>query len=1022
LQPDDRQLHGPPSIEDLLEQEAFVRRLAMSLLRDSHAAEDLVQETWVRALQSPPRHSASLRGWLARVVHNLASNARVAHRRRPVLTELQEVHARSPSAAETLAQTLLRRELAGALRSLSEAQRSVIVKRHLEDLPPREIARQAAVPVETVRTRYKRGLAQMRARLHKSYGEDGARWMLGLAAGIRLPPPWAGTPASPSDAPHGAGASSAGQAGHAAQAQAAGTQVLKAAALLAAPLVLLGSALVWIGSGGSGGEPVEVARALAPTPALATPAVAVTRSAALEPGPIGRPAKLALRVRERPDGRPAEGVRVRIENASAPDAPPIVVESDRRGQAAIARLDPGTYELRPERGPAVPRTLREGDDAQVELWVPGARAIEGRVVDARGNPVAGAAILVSLPDHPEVCTVVTQSDGQGRFALAAAPTAWVSARADGFADSELLYVDDPVHHIPGRVLVLKLRYPASQLECVVTDENDEAIRAARVRVVRGQTQWSDVGLDPTGWPEIRLDGSLGVNAPAREGTSGGDGAVLVDGLREGTYTLSVTAEGRAPTEVDVDVDPSRPTTVHVSLAEEARVAGQVTLASGRAAEGATVVVASSQPALVRHAVCDRRGRYTIDGLPEGELDVQAWIDVDGTVHGARARIATAHGETASWNALLSPGGAVSGVAESAPGEPLAGWIVAVEREDSIGPHGSPTLVGPRLDVRRATTDAQGRFAVPGCRPGPHLVTLHAPDAAFETPRAWRFGVVPGAEPVRLCIADMRTATLAGRVVAPDGVAMKDLELVVDVPILPRQLRVPLGDDGVFEVPGLPADRFTLRAWGDGVPLQLVAGGRLTPGERSDLGAVTIEPPGYVELLVRRADGSVPESMQVKVLIESSKPLVCSSESPLHGFEFTGHGRVRVGPLPRGRYAFKAQADHEFSFLERLALAPGRTERVELELQPAPVCSFVFRCPTRPRRRGYLSVSLLDPNGRQVDGRQLHYTGDGEKTFGMDFYLPLGAYALEARVDGETRASFEFEHERASGEPREVDLR
>ena len=49
--------------EDLLAHSRFIRKLAWSLVSDEHAAADLSQEVWVRALKNPPvAHVRSLRG------------------------------------------------------------------------------------------------------------------------------------------------------------------------------------------------------------------------------------------------------------------------------------------------------------------------------------------------------------------------------------------------------------------------------------------------------------------------------------------------------------------------------------------------------------------------------------------------------------------------------------------------------------------------------------------------------------------------------------------------------------------------------------------------------------------------------------------------------------------------------------------------------------------------------------------------------------------------------------------------
>src|SRR5262249_38968112 len=59
---------------DLEHQRAFLQRLARQLVRGEAAAEDLVQETFLRALERPPASAAALRTWLARVAMRLAIN------------------------------------------------------------------------------------------------------------------------------------------------------------------------------------------------------------------------------------------------------------------------------------------------------------------------------------------------------------------------------------------------------------------------------------------------------------------------------------------------------------------------------------------------------------------------------------------------------------------------------------------------------------------------------------------------------------------------------------------------------------------------------------------------------------------------------------------------------------------------------------------------------------------------------------------------------------------------------------
>src|ERR1051325_6212524 len=67
-----------PDPEVLLTNTAWMTRLARRLVADDQLAEDLVQDTWLQAIRSPPRDPATLGAWLRRVLTRLAG--RVARR------------------------------------------------------------------------------------------------------------------------------------------------------------------------------------------------------------------------------------------------------------------------------------------------------------------------------------------------------------------------------------------------------------------------------------------------------------------------------------------------------------------------------------------------------------------------------------------------------------------------------------------------------------------------------------------------------------------------------------------------------------------------------------------------------------------------------------------------------------------------------------------------------------------------------------------------------------------------------
>ncbi len=163
---------------------ALIRRVARSLSRgDSHLAEDLEQETILTALSSRPRDPRFMEPWLRKI----AWNRLFTHRAREARSKRHGERVGDPETpmcgpeadpAEETARQELRRELRKRVADLPEIYRSAVTMRVLEGRPPRVVARELALPVETVRTRVRRGLELLRADIG---GED--RWA-GLRAAL----------------------------------------------------------------------------------------------------------------------------------------------------------------------------------------------------------------------------------------------------------------------------------------------------------------------------------------------------------------------------------------------------------------------------------------------------------------------------------------------------------------------------------------------------------------------------------------------------------------------------------------------------------------------------------------------------------------------------------------------------------------------------------------------------------------------------------------------------------------------
>jgi RNA polymerase sigma-70 factor (ECF subfamily) len=168
----------PNIAQELLSHQTFLRGLAIGLVGKD--ADDLVQDVWQRALERPPRHGRQLRSWLARVARNLAADRWRSEAR---YTELEERRASDQTAVDELELRFeLRKELVGGLDSLSQSCRETILLRYFEGLAPRAIARRQGVPEATVKTRLRRGLAQLREALDKRYDGDRRAWMSAVTA------------------------------------------------------------------------------------------------------------------------------------------------------------------------------------------------------------------------------------------------------------------------------------------------------------------------------------------------------------------------------------------------------------------------------------------------------------------------------------------------------------------------------------------------------------------------------------------------------------------------------------------------------------------------------------------------------------------------------------------------------------------------------------------------------------------------------------------------------------------------
>ena len=152
------------TIEQLVvEHSAAMYRLALSIVRDHAFAEDVVQESMMKAWQALDgfRGDSSVRTWLLRITHNTAISA-LRKRRDDVMSphDLPErpVTGSVEDAAVVQADA---HEIWQALRTLDDTSRTIVVLREVDQMSYDEIAEVLELPVATVRTRLFRARQQL---------------------------------------------------------------------------------------------------------------------------------------------------------------------------------------------------------------------------------------------------------------------------------------------------------------------------------------------------------------------------------------------------------------------------------------------------------------------------------------------------------------------------------------------------------------------------------------------------------------------------------------------------------------------------------------------------------------------------------------------------------------------------------------------------------------------------------------------------------------------------------------------
>jgi RNA polymerase sigma factor (sigma-70 family) len=741
--------------EVLVAEVGALRALARGLVRDHETAADLVQETCVAALSARAPRGPTF-GWLAAILRNAwRQHVRGAARRARREAGHAPCSGEAPATDELNGELALHRRLVELVASLPPGTRDVVLLRFWRGLDVREIAAVSGLHVATVQARLDRALVELRARLRSGADERVGRAVLASAAlrPVRAAAVSSSLPLS------------------------AGVLLVKTwipLAAVAAVLVVL--AVIWSSPGNApaparpdaAGTAGAVAAAAAPDAADAARARVEVAAAALPTPAAARAPELTGAVRDVHGTGvadvdlvfAAEGPAGATGDAGGADAA-VVARTAADGTFALPRpARAGWLTVRSATWAAIKRGHfrdTEAADGIVVLVAP-ARDYTGTVVDAQGQPVAGARVAIDVAaDVVPVRAVgadaqalpsdlgAVDADGAGRFAL----------RGVGFVDGARLVA----RHEPFAPAELPLpAWSSDDLVLRLGATKDEA------KVVHG------IVLDARGAP---VEGAI-VAAGGAAVRSARDGAFTAPwGWRRPGFVRAVaTRLGAATARLEPGAgrpgwSAAHPLVVQFA-AEPLAVAGRVVDASGAPVAGARVwtpdltylgVVTSSHDghelsgeasveelgAAVRQrlsvaATTDGRGVFTLPGMLPREY---ALFALDPATLRATGPVAAAPGHPCELRLDDEPRRAVGGVLVARDGTPLAGVAVHVGRtlrwqrpvRDPDPWEGCP-MVAPDASAlvpsQRAVTDAEGRFALPPlCVGGTYL--LFRGDAVMFAP-------------------------------------------------------------------------------------------------------------------------------------------------------------------------------------------------------------------------------------------------------------------------------------------------
>lgn len=658
-----------------------LRALARSLVHGDVDADDLIQDTAIVAMTTPPDFSRPVKPWLATVLRNRWRMDRRSRARR-IAREEAIVHDEIESAPEALDRARALERLSTALVALDEPFRTVVIRRYMDGESCAAIARALGVPPGTVRWRLKTGLDRLRAALDESTPQW--RVLLPLGAVVK-------------------------------------TKTVSISLVVLLLLLVAGGVVFWKK------RPSPTSTTPVATQPAQKPAIKVERVdeagmpiAPLTPGAPGSRAAVE-------DIATAAGgvISGRVINWSTGDGVgnAELTFTGPRGAITIRTDGNGSFELAPEASGVFSLTtiIAQGflpyapelEHSPVRVVLAAKQAVRGvtlflypavdyfgTVVDAAGTPIAGAHVKLADPPTGEQTLekIVTEwtTDNQGKFLFHAPDGAVFEAVKGGKRGWAMLDGDVALTH---------------KMTIKIGDA------PARDATIKGKT------VDDTGAPIADVlitavpqdkPGTDVVPRAVAFATSGPDGTFTVEGVDKKPYVLIAEDEDRAPLRKPGVLGGTQDVTL--TLDAGLAIAGNVVDSSDKPVASYTLLV-TQREGLVRElvttrSVIDPRGHFSVN-VPKG--DYELLVSASGWAPSAPVKASA--GTTDAKIKLASGASLIGSVVDVDTGAPLPYARIMREGEGG-GASTQPANAG-------TVTRADGTFELTGIPAGPFAITIGA---------------------------------------------------------------------------------------------------------------------------------------------------------------------------------------------------------------------------------------------------------------------------------------------------------